>query len=224
MIDIMCGRLALFGQTGVNTVNAVLSEDPFASFKARIPTLPFRPDIRPSEPLPVIMGNGEVAEYPWWFVPRWASDPTTFRKQYATFNARIETVTTSRTFGAAWQEGHRCLIPMRGYYEWQALAGSKRKQRHYLAPFNDGWLCAAGLWEHWEPKYDGAPLTSCTMLVREANPTLVHIHDRSPAFVSAALAKDWLRATPDEAMALLHAVEWPDLVVKSVEGPMANAY
>jgi putative SOS response-associated peptidase YedK len=59
------------------------------------------------------------------------------------------------------------------------------------------------------------------MIVRPAGDELAPIHERAPALVPAALARDWLAASPDEAMALLQAIEPPHLDARAVDGPIA---
>jgi putative SOS response-associated peptidase YedK len=47
----------------------------------------------------------------------------------ATFNARVETVTTKPFFREPFRK-KRCLIPVSGYYEWEDTSGGK--QPHYF--------------------------------------------------------------------------------------------
>lgn len=199
----MCGRYSLYGTW------TQLRESMVWTFEDR-------PDVRPSEIVPVLAQDGPAAMQ-WWFVPAHAPDPAQFRKTYTTFNARVETVTGSRLFGNAWRAGRRCALPMRGWYEWEPIEGSKKKQRQFLKPADGGMLWAAGLWERWMRA--DTELTSCTMLIGPALPDIAHIHARMPLFVPETLLADWLRAPPDEAMALALAAPAPQVVARAVDGP-----
>jgi putative SOS response-associated peptidase YedK len=62
----------------------------------------------------------------------------------ATFNARVETVTTKPFFKEAFKRT-RCIIPASGYYEWQdAPAG---KQPYYFTRADGQVISFAGLWD-----------------------------------------------------------------------------
>ena len=60
---------------------------------------------------------GEVS---FWLVPYWWSK-TIKDLRLATFNARVETVTTKPFFREPFKKKH-CLMPVSGYYEWQDIA------------------------------------------------------------------------------------------------------
>ena len=66
----------------------------------------------------------------------------------ATFNARAEMVETKPVFRDAFRRT-RCLIPMSGYYEWQATAGGKQLG-YFTAADGSPPLTAAGLWDEWK--------------------------------------------------------------------------
>lgn len=182
-----------------------------------------RNDIRPSQHVPVITGDHQLHDMQWWFVPAWAKDPEEWRRKVTTFNARVEGLTESRTYRNAWKAGRRCVLPMSGYYEWRVIDPAKpraKKERNYLHAPDHRPLWVAGLWERWQHG-DAEPLDSCTMITTEANPALAHIHDRSPVFIPDDALDDWLQAGADAAMALLQAIELPDLEAEAVDGPVA---
>lgn len=183
---------------------------------------PPRNDIRPTQPIPVIRADRPIHEMQWWFVPNlgYVRDPREFQRHYATFNARIETVATSKVFSPAWNAGKRCIIPMSGYYEWQPIEGEKKKQRYAIAPTNNRLLFAAGLWERWESKQEGVPLESCTIIVRDAPEPLATIHDRAPVLIPDEWVSEWLATPPDQAMELLQAVDPATLKAIPVSGPI----
>jgi putative SOS response-associated peptidase YedK len=68
-------------------------------------------------------------------------------------------------------------IPASGYFEWQTIG--KEKQPYYFTPRNGSLLTFAGLWEEWKDQVNNETITSCTMLITEANSFVSAIHDRN---------------------------------------------
>lgn len=148
-------------------------------------------NIAPSQAVPIIRRSGTrrcFAAARWGLVPGWSRDRTF--GGYSTINARAETVATKPAFRAAFRH-RRCLIPADGYYEWQVLAGSKRKQPWCIALRDDEPFAFAGLWERWEGA-DGEGLESCCIIVTVANETTRPIHDRMPVILDRADWDVWL--------------------------------
>lgn len=146
----------------------------------------------------------------WGLVPFWANE---FNSKYATFNARVETVADKPTYRNAWRRQQRCLIPMRGYYEWQAAQAGK--QPFFITDRNVGGLVAAGLFEPW-----GKDQFSCTMITRPADAGLDRIHGRMPVLLTPETAVDWLQSDGDESF--LMDVATPDVVYWPVSKAVGN--
>ncbi len=108
----------------------------------------------------------------------------------ATFNARAETVETKPVFRDAFKRT-RCLIPMSGYYEWQATAGGKQPW-YFTARDGSPLLTAAGLWDEWKDRANGEQLKSCTMIITEPNDFGADVHDRMPALLTEDHFAPWL--------------------------------
>ena len=125
----------------------------------------------------------------WGMIPSWSKE---FDSKYATFNARIETVSEKPTFRSAWANKQRCLIPMAGYYEWTGDKGSK--QPFYITDRNAGGLVVAGLYESW-----GNGQLSCTVLTMPAKQELAQIHPRMPIMLTPETVSDWLSGDADQA-------------------------
>jgi len=83
----------------------------------------------------------------------------------------------------------RCLVPARGYFEWQTTDGSK--QPYYIHPVgNAPALLFAWLWSAVTlPDYEGL---TCTVLTEPARTALDAIHDRMPVIVDPDGARTWL--------------------------------
>ena len=141
----------------------------------------------------------------WGLVPAWAKD---VKLGYSTFNARAETVAIKPAFRSAFRQ-RRCLIPADGFYEWQALPQTKRKQPWFIARQDRAPLAFAGLWERWTGP-GGDTLDSCCIIVTDANALMRPIHERMPVILDPADWDAWLapdRPNPAARQSLLRP--WP---------------
>lgn len=111
----------------------------------------------------------------------------------ATFNARIETVTTKPFFREPFKK-KRCLMPVSGYYEWEDTPGGK--QPHYFTA-RDGSpvMTIAGLWDEWKNRESGERIKSCTMIISEPNSFVAEVHDRMPVLLQPDQFDHWLSGT-----------------------------
>jgi putative SOS response-associated peptidase YedK len=135
----------------------------------------------------------------WGLIPHWAKDATRFG--YHTINARLETVAQKPTYRDSWHK-RRCLIPANGFYEWQQRAQGGKQPWYIERPGTI--LALAGLWDAWAGDHE--TIFSCTIIVHEAPPALVGIHDRVPVVVPEAAWSPWLDPSVQEdehIMALL---------------------
>ena len=139
-------------------------------------------------------GVRRVAAFHWGLVPVWAKDVKVGAKM---INARAETIAERSAFKRGFGR-YRCLVPMDGFYEWQANTATGRKsakQPMFIARRDAEPLAAAGLWSIWRDREAGrdAPwLHSCTIVTTSANETMAPIHDRMPVILPAAAWKSWL--------------------------------
>ncbi len=103
-------------------------------------------------------------------------------------NARIEKLSTG--FWAPALSAARCVVPMRGYYEWTGEPGDKTP--HFL--HGDGLLSAAGL--TWSMTLPSGQQSRCFVVVtREARDAGGEVHDRMPAFLTPDALEAWLTPT-----------------------------
>jgi putative SOS response-associated peptidase YedK len=131
----------------------------------------FQPDynVCPTDPADVVLGKDgarELARFRWGLVPYWWAKPLK-ELRLATFNARIETVTTKPFFREPFKK-KRCLMPLSGYYEWQDTSGGKQPW-YFTARDGAPLITAAGLWDEWRNRETGERIKSCTM--SSATPT-----------------------------------------------------
>ena len=154
--------------------------------------LPPNYNVCPTDPIDVVTeqdGKRDFGRMRWGLIPRWWPKPIKELKA-ATFNARAETVETKPFFRDAFKRT-RCLIPMSGYYEWQATPGG-RQPWYFTARDGSPALTAAGLWDEWKDRQSGERLKSCTMIITEPNAFVAEVHDRMPALVAEKDYDAWL--------------------------------
>lgn len=132
-----------------------------------------------------------------------------------TNNARIETVATSPTFRAAWNEGRRCLIPATWYQEPNWETGRNIWWQLRRAD-GDPWMLA-GIWNEWVDPTTGEVVPNFSMLTCncDGHPLLGRLHKPDPSLPPDAQDKRavialepqdwavWLRGTLAEAQVLL---------------------
>lgn len=176
----MCGRYAITQKT-FDYLEDILG----ARFGEVVP----RYNVAPTTFIPVIRPAEEsylMEEMRWGLVPSWSREPAT---NFATFNARIETVAEKPAFRSAFRKRH-CLVPASGFYEWHTDEEGT-KQPYYFRLKAGHEMALAGLWENWQGA-DGSVLQSCTILVGGANPVVGQFHHRMATILPAALIEDWL--------------------------------
>jgi putative SOS response-associated peptidase YedK len=193
----MCGRFNLLATPGVDELLEVLGVD--AQLGDRV-------NIAPTEAVAIIIEprQDEVGLYGqtgkrqchmarWWLTPSWSSGPDT---RFAMFNARAETLHTSRAYKGPFRH-KRCLIPATSFVEWRQQEGGKQPIEVF-APKQP--LIFAGLWDCWNDE-----LLSCTIITTEATPAMRDIHKRMPVMLGSDEMKQWLNpeASTDELKPLL---------------------
>jgi putative SOS response-associated peptidase YedK len=146
-------------------------------------------------------GSRELQAFHWGLVPSWAKDTKIASKM---INARSETLAEKPAFKNIFKR-KRLLIPMDGFYEWQAgvaspsepltKAGKVPKQPLYIYRRDGEPLAVAGLWTTWRDKAESADapwLHSCTVITTSANATMRPVHDRMPVLLHPRHWNEWL--------------------------------
>lgn len=181
----MCGRIAL----------NIKMDDLLDYFQivGPAPALAPRFNIAPSQEVAAVRveeGERRLALLRWGLIPHWANDPKIGNKL---INARGETVHRLPSFRAAFRK-RRCIIPARGFFEWQKQG--KEKQPFFIYRQDDAPLALAGLWERWFDEKSGQDLETCTVITTEANSLVGRLHTRMPVILEPEDFKLWL--TPIE--------------------------
>ncbi len=106
------------------------------------------------------------------------------------FNARSETIASKPMFSVPFST-RRCLIRVRGFYEWSQPLDGKKKLKYTIAAINEDYLFLAGVYWFFK-NIDGVNIPYFTILTTQAGEKLNEIHDRMPVIVEPDLQKIWL--------------------------------
>jgi putative SOS response-associated peptidase YedK len=196
----MCGRFALYS-------DAVTLARRFEA--DALPKLRPRYNVAPTQDIPIVRDEDGIRRFAlahWGLIPSWAKDRDI---GYHTINARAETIADKPAFRSAFKH-RRCLIPADGFYEWQALPGSKVKQPWFIALRDRQPMALAGLWETWRSP-GGDEIKSCSIIVTEANELMRPIHERMPVILAPKDWEAWLKMAPRDVHFLQALLEpYPD--------------
>jgi putative SOS response-associated peptidase YedK len=200
----MCGRFV-----------STASPERIASYfgaEADAETLTENFNVAPTQPIYGVVtgpdGVVRVQTFQWGLIPSWAKDRKIGSKM---INARAETLADKPAFKGLFAK-KRCLIPMDGYYEWQAGApggpvnakGQPLKQPTYIHRLDGEPMAVAGLWTVWKDKDDnGRWLQSATIVTTSANDEMQAIHDRMPVMVPASRWAEWLDPSNQDILSLV---------------------
>ncbi len=144
-----------------------------------------RPDIRPTQIVPVIISTRELVGMRWGLVPHWAGD---IRMGAKAINARAEGI-ESKPFFRGPLRRTRCLIPATGFLEWRQEEGRKVKYR--FARRDEDLFCFASLYDTWQDG-EGRTLRSCTIITTTPNELVAQYHTRMPVILDLRDEEAWL--------------------------------
>ncbi len=144
-------------------------------------------NVAPTQLHPVItQQEPEVIHlYRWGLIPFWAKDMKIGSKM---INARIEGIAEKPAFRQAFEK-RRCLVPFDGYYEWMKTPGGKIPYR--IRVTNTDIFTIAGLYENWKSP-EGKLIHSFTLITKEADPVIAHLHDRMPLILLPEQESLWI--------------------------------
>lgn len=126
----------------------------------------------------------------WGLVPSWSKDKT---RAASMINARSETLAEKPSFRNLLTK-NRCVIPIKGFYEWQVMSSEaikQKKQAHYISRSDGQVMTLAGLWTTWKDS-DDTLLETCTIITIEATNKLAEIHHRMPVILERENLDSWL--------------------------------
>lgn len=136
----------------------------------------------------------------WGLIPVWAKDPNIGSKM---INARSETITEKPSFKGL-VTGHRCIIPMNGFYEWNR-ENPKSKIPYFVSRSDGRMMLGAGIWSD-SPLVDESRTFS--LITRDSVEDLSFVHDRSPVEFTAQDAVEWM-SSPQPPLELFDPTHQP---------------
>lgn len=195
----MCGRYALID--GKRVLKTFAELQALKQLGKPFELLP-RYNASPMQPMPVIaVRNNERIQQAmrWWLVPHWSADGKP-NPQFPAFNARAETIHTSKLF-APYFKSSRCLVPADAFYEWKKLTATKEvrgttkeiieKQPMCIRMEDEAPFMFAGLFSVWKNKND-EEFPTFTIITTEPNSLMSEIHQRMPVILPEQHFDQWL--------------------------------
>ncbi|HRC90428.1 MAG TPA: SOS response-associated peptidase [Bacteroidales bacterium] len=143
----------------------------------------------------------------WGLIPSWVKTNEDANKiRFKTFNARAETIHLKPSFSNSFFS-RRCIIPVRGFYEWQHIG--ERKIPWYIFRADGDIMSVAGLWSEWVQSSSGEIVRTFSIITTSANEMMARIHNskkRMPAIIEKENEDEWLnRGTQTEKLFALLA-------------------
>lgn len=147
-------------------------------------------NVAPTHVVPIlrVIGSEVVVDVMrWGLIPIWAKDASIGAKM---INARSETITEKPSFKGL-VPGHRCIIPMNGFYEWNR-DNPKAKIPYFVTRTDGRLMLGAGIWSD-SPIVDET--RTFALITRDSVDDLSAVHDRSPVEFTAQDAVEWMSAS-----------------------------
>ena len=173
----MCGRFNVIDNPGLRQLLQDLGIDL---------QLPTAVNLAPTEQVHLVReveGGRALQSARWWLTPSWAREVD---QKYAMFNARSETLASSRAFRHPFKR-QRAIVPMSSFVEWRPEGGVKQP---WLITNDQHALAAAALWDIWEGGVE--PLLSCTLVTTAAAEAFSPWHQRMPVLLAPDEYARWL--------------------------------
>jgi putative SOS response-associated peptidase YedK len=145
--------------------------------------------------MPVVCSGdrSRINLYKWGLIPSNTRDLNQAEEiRLKTFNARAESLDTKTSFSNSFKS-RRCIVPVRGFFEWQHTGN--KKIPWYIYNSNGDIITLAGLYDHWTESSTGEVYNTFTIITTVANDLLSEIHNstkRMPAILGRAEEKIWL--------------------------------
>jgi putative SOS response-associated peptidase YedK len=173
----MCGRFNVIDTPGLRRLLEDLGIDL---------QLPTAVNLAPTEQVFLVReldATREAGSARWWLTPSWAK---AVDQKYAMFNARSETLDSSRAFRHPFRS-QRGIVPMSSFIEWRQEGQVKQP---WLVTSADEALAVAALWDLWQGEEQ--PLLSCTLVTTAAAPAFEPWHRRMPLLLARDEYDRWL--------------------------------
>jgi putative SOS response-associated peptidase YedK len=129
----------------------------------------------------------------WGLIPSWVRNKVDAEEiRLKTFNARSESISSKPSFSVPFAT-KRCLIPVKGFFEWQHVGD--KKIPWYITVKDEDIISLAGLWDEWVESTTGEIFSTFTIVTTEANELMARIHNskkRMPVILDRNVEEKWL--------------------------------
>ena len=142
----------------------------------------------------------------WGLIPSWVKTKESASEiRLKTFNARAESIENKPSFSMSFRS-KRCIIPVKGFFEWQHVEA--KKIPWYIYQADNEIISFAGLWDEWVETSTGELLSTFSIITTSANDLMADIHNsgkRMPVILDKQNEKRWIDLDIDrnEALELL---------------------
>jgi putative SOS response-associated peptidase YedK len=137
--------------------------------------------------------SGEIKLLKWGLIPSWTKNIEEANViRHKTFNARAESIQEKPSFSASFKT-KRCLIPVKGFFEWQHAG--KDKIPWYICRADNDVLSMAGLFNDWMDSSTGEVINTFSIITTEANELMAKIHNsgkRMPVVLDRDAESCWM--------------------------------
>jgi putative SOS response-associated peptidase YedK len=152
----------------------------------------------------------------WGLIPSWVKTTENANDiRYKTFNARAESIDTKPSFSGSFRS-KRCLIPVKGFFEWQHVGAEKIPW--YIHRADDYIISFAGLWDEWVESRTGEIINTFSIITTDANDLMAVIHNskkRMPVILDKTEEGRWLNFSIESSEALKLLKPCPSDILKA---------
>lgn len=152
----------------------------------------------------------------WGLIPSWVkSSESAADIRYKTFNARSESIDSKPSFSMPFRS-KRCIIPVKGFFEWQHT-GTK-KIPWYIYRADDDIISFAGLWDEWIESHTGEVISTFSIVTTDANEVMAVIHNskkRMPVILDKSTESKWIDLSISQTEALNLLKPCPSEILKA---------
>jgi putative SOS response-associated peptidase YedK len=167
---------------------------------APLPNWPPSYNVAPTHIMPVIRPKDrgrEIAMMEWGLMPFFSKDGV---RTWNTFNARAEELRSKPMYREPFKT-RRCIVPATGYIEFSGEKGDKTA--HLFTRTDGNPIALGGLWDRWVSADKSERRETYTVVTTAPSAFAGQFHERMPLVLELEDVDAWMRATPDEAAALM---------------------
>jgi putative SOS response-associated peptidase YedK len=177
--------------------------------------------------LPVICSEkpSEIRLLKWGLIPAWTKGMEQANIiRYKTFNARSESIDSKPSFSSSFSS-KRCIVPVKGFFEWQHVG--KDKIPWYIYRADNEIMSLAGIYEDWTESNTGEIYSTFSIVTSEANDLMAEIHNsgkRMPVVLDPSMESSWINISTSENDALSLLKPCPAIIIQAYTiGPLINS-